>query len=351
MLTVVSLKDSLKWDEIVKSFKSHDIYYHAGYSKACKLMEEGEPTLFYFEYENMQAINVALIRDISNAKYFKGKLPEKQYFDMSTPYGYGGLLTEGEVTREGIQKLFEEFSTYCEEYGIISEFIRFHPLFNNQADLKDIYDVSYNRETIYMDLENEETIWNNMKSTSRNRIRKIQNLNVSVERDSSKQSMDKFIELYYKTMDKNQANDSYYFSKDYFKQLIRLEDSCEIFNVFLDDEIIASMIVLVGKEYIHYHLGATNPDYYSYSPNNILFYEVAKWGAKNNFKAFHLGGGYTSANDGLFRFKNTLNKNGETSFYIGKKIWNLDIYNMLLDMRRNDDDFDVVSNFFPKYRG
>jgi hypothetical protein len=43
-LKVYELNDP-KWDEIVKSFKDHDIYYLNGYLKSLEINGDGEPLL------------------------------------------------------------------------------------------------------------------------------------------------------------------------------------------------------------------------------------------------------------------------------------------------------------------
>lgn len=349
MLSTISINDSQKWDKIVTSFKNYDIYYLSGYVKANQFIEDGNPTLIYYENEKIRVINVVNIRDIAKSKFFNEKIPFNTYFDMSTPYGYGGFLVEGEVNKDDVKQFYEEYSIFCKENRIISEFIRFNPLLNNHTYFTELFEISFNRETIFIDLESEEIIWNNMKSTSRNRIRNAQKMKIMVEKDNSIESMNNFIKLYYKTMEKNNADNSYYFNKNYFEQLLQLKGECEIFNAVFNGKVIASMIVLAGKDFIHYHLGATDPEYYILSPNNLLFYEVAKWGSMNGYKYFHLGGGYSSSNDGLFRFKKTLNKHGTLQFFIGKIIWNMDIYEKLLDIRKIDKQLNNTA-FFPTYR-
>lgn len=351
MLSVVNINESQKWDGIVQSFKNYDIYYLSGYSKTCQINGDGEPKLFYFEDRNFKAINVVLLRDIAKYEKFVGKLSENTYFDSTTPYGYGGFIIEGVVTEDSIQMLFDEYSSLCMKYGIISEFVRFHPLYNNLENLKGVYNTSLNREVVYIDLESEEEIWNNMKTTSRNRIRKGFDLGIYVVEDTSEKSIKKFMDIYYLTMDKNNANSSYYFEKEYFDKLMKIKDACNIFNVMLDEITIASMIVLKGKDYMHYHLGATDPEYYSLSPNNLLFYEVAKWGHNNGYRKFHLGGGYSSSDDSLFRFKKTLNRKGTLPFFIGKRILNPEIYRKLVEIRTLDEKFNENTSFFPAYRG
>ena len=124
MLTVYTLDQSKEWDQIVKTFKDHDVYWLSGYVKGFRIHGEGEPLLFFYESEKTRAINVAMKRDIAQAPAFLGKLAVGEWFDLATPYGYGGWLVEGEQTKG----LFIAYKNWCEEHNVVSEFVRFHPV-------------------------------------------------------------------------------------------------------------------------------------------------------------------------------------------------------------------------------
>lgn len=108
-------------------------------------------------------------RDISTDKHFIGKIAPDTYFDFATPYGYGGWLIEG---NEDTSKLFDSYLSWCKENGIISEFVRFHPVLKNHVYSENNYDVIPLGETIAMDLTSPDVIWQNIISKNRNMIRK-----------------------------------------------------------------------------------------------------------------------------------------------------------------------------------
>ena len=158
MLSIYTLNESDKWDSIVKSFKNYDIYYMSGYVKAFKLHGDGEPTLVYYHDEEIRAINVVMIRDIAEDSNFKDKLDSQRLFDMATPYGYGGFIYEGTLNDSNLKKLNEEYSNYCHSRNIISEFVRFHPVLQNDKINRAIYEVTDLGKTITMNLISKEQI-------------------------------------------------------------------------------------------------------------------------------------------------------------------------------------------------
>ncbi len=328
-----------------EAMRAVDFYYHEAYA-SLYLEKDEEVIKFTIDNEYGKLLHL----------FIKRPIPEKygcdDCYDITTPYGYGGpIIIESEDKDRLVEEFSREFEAYCSQNSIVSEFVRFHPLYENHSDFKDFYDVVKNRDTIYVDLSSEDAIWNNMKHQSRTRIRHALDSNIEVAQDNTEKGMDKFIELYYMTMDKNNADECYYFDKDYFYNLMTINSSVKIFNAVYENEIIASTVILLGDEYMHCHLAATNPEFYELSPNNLLLYEVSKWGCANGYSKLHLGGGRCASDDYLFRFKKSMNKNGVTEFYIGTKIYDNDRYEQLVEARENEVDFNADVDYFPRYRG
>jgi hypothetical protein len=126
MLSVIKIDEVDTWDNIVRSFKNYDVNYLNGYAKAFQLHGDGEPLLFYYNSKGTRAMNVVMKRDISEVASFKEKLPIHTWFDLSTPYGYGGFWLEG----EDYEAVNNSYDQYCLEQGFVCEFVRFH-LFRN----------------------------------------------------------------------------------------------------------------------------------------------------------------------------------------------------------------------------
>ncbi|NMB96958.1 MAG: GNAT family N-acetyltransferase [Clostridiaceae bacterium] len=351
MQTVISIEDSEKWDNIVRSFKGYDVYYLSGYVKAFQIHGDGEPVLFYYETEDMRAINAVMKRDISHNINFASKLNEEEYFDLITPYGYGGYIIEGNINDSNIGLLNTAYSAYCIENNIISEYVRFHPILNNKEKMTSIYHIVDVGKTISIDLTSPELIWNNFSSKNRNMIRKAQKSGVRVYWGRSPELFEHFIEMYKSTMLKNAADEYYYFERPFFNSILYDLKNCSlIFYAMFNNEIIAMSIILFTNQKMHYHLSASNRLYQKLAPTNLLLYEAACWGFANNFKTFHLGGGLHSREDSLYKFKRAFNKNSVNIYAIGKKCFNQDIYNWLVSIRSKEKDFDDKTSFFPLYR-
>ncbi|MCM3399460.1 GNAT family N-acetyltransferase [Oceanobacillus profundus] len=351
MLSFISAKEEEKWNEIVSSFKDYDTYYLLEYTKGFQTHGDGEPLLIYFEDSSIRAMNVVMKRDISSDKRFQGKIPANSYFDITTPYGYGGFLIEGIATSENIGNLKEEYTVACKNNGIISEFVRFHPVLNNNKLLGDIYDIDILGNTITMNLETKEQVWKEITGKNRNVIRKAIKSGVEIYWGRSKELFETFVDLYNATMDKDNATDYYYFKDDFFNSILNdLRYNSLLFYAVFNGKIIAMSIIMFSNGQMHYHLSASDKNFQHLAPTNLLLYEASIWGCENGCKTFHLGGGLGSEEDSLYKFKKAFNKNSNTYFSIGRKIFNKDSYDKLISIRKNENIFDENSAFFPLYR-
>ncbi len=342
MLTVISLEQEEQWDPIVRSFKNYDVYWLSGYVKGFKIHGDGEPLLFLYESGKARGINVVMKRDVAKEPQFAGILEEGRYFDLTTPYGYGGWLIEGE-DKKG---LFDAYQAWCEKNGIISEFVRFHPIVKNHEKVSCFYEVIQLGEVVHMDLGSPETVWSNLSGFNRNRVRKAIKSGVKIYSGRSPEIYEIFRKIYDSTMEKVGAKDYYFFEPEFYTSVLNdLPHNAQVFYAVKDGAVIAVSIMLTANGMMNYHLSGSLREYSSLAANNLLLYEAALWGVANGYKSLYLGGGVATREDSLFRFKRTFFKGELNRFFIGEKIYDQEKYDELVEKRNVSKEL-----YFPKYR-
>ena len=343
-LYTYTIEQSAEWDKVVKGFCGYDVYYLSGYVKAFQLHGDGEPLLFYYEDNDIRGINVVMKRDIADDAYFTDKIDKNTFFDFITPYGYGGWLMEGDGNK---QALFEAYEEWCMSHGIVSEFVRYHPVLNNAEKTNSFYDVVNLGNTICMDLSSEDTIWANFTSKNRNMVRKATKSGIKIYHGQYPEIYGVFREIYNQTMDSDNAKPYYYFSSEFYQSILDdLPDEAQIFWAELDGKVIAASIMISANGYMNYHLSGSLREYQRFAPSNLLLYKAALWGCTNGCRSLHLGGGVGSKEDSLYKFKSAFNRNETKQFAIGKKVFLSDIYEKLTLLKKQN----IEDNFFPKYR-
>lgn len=347
MLTVYTLEQAKQWDDTVRTFKHYDTYWLSGYVTAFKIHGDGEPILFYFEDKNTRGINVVMKRDIAADDRFQGKLEKGKYFDFATPYGYGGWIIEG----EDVASLFKAYEKWCADNNIISEFVRFHPIIKNHEKCNSFYEVICLGEVVHMELDSAETIWSNITSKNRNMIRKAVKSDVKIYNGRYPDIYRKFRDIYNSTMDKNEAEKYYYFSENFYESILEdLPENAQVFFAEKDGKVIAASIILMANGKMNYHLSGSLREYGGLAPTNLILYKAACWGSANGYRTFYLGGGVGSGEDSLFKFKRSFYRGELNHFYIGKRIYAQDVYDVLLRIRINEDSNVLESEYFPQYR-
>ena len=342
MVYIYNINESELWDDIVKSFTQYDVYYLSGYVRAFMIHGDGKPQLLYYKAEGLKAIYV----------YMKRETAIEGYYDSVTPYGYGGVLFEGDTSEDKLQTFWEAYVEKMKEEGIVDNFARYHPVLANAVPMKQISNVIDLGKTVAFDLSSEDVIWSNITSKNRNMIRKAEKNGIEIYHSKDMELFQDFKRIYNATMEKDHAEE-YYFFEDAFYESIHndLHDNYELFYAVLNDEIIAMSIMLFANNQMHYHLSGSLVEYRNIAPSNLLLYKAALWGCEHGYKTFHLGGGVGSGEDNLYKFKAAFNRNSDYQFSIGKEIFDQEKYNELVALRAKEDkNFDPENSFFPLYR-
>lgn len=351
MIELIKWDDTDRWNSIVELFENADTYFRCQYAVSFMENEEGVPYLLYYKHGEVQLCYPIIEKDIALFGAFKNKLPKAKLYDWNTPYGYGGPISNVNMLSIEEQKIFRnELFDLAVQRNVVSQFIRFHPLLQNQNVCSAAIENEYIKDTIYINLDTQDDLMIQMDSKNRNLIRKAIKNDVIIEHDNG-QRIEEFIKIYEETMDRDKAKDFYYFPKSYYEYMqSEMSDETEYFYAYKDGKMIAASIFFYNEKYMHYHLSGSLTDSRTYAPTNLLLYSAANWGRNKGIKALHLGGG-VGIEDGLFHFKKQFNKNGRIGFYIGRNIFMPDKYQKLLQIRHEiNPEFDMNNTFYIQYR-
>ena len=204
------------------------------------------------------------------------------------------------------------------------------------------------RKTLVTKLKEEDVIQNQFKKSARKNIRQALNKGVTFNIIEKPKDIGNFKDIYYSTMDRNEAKEYYYFDDEYFDKLLEYySENIVLVEANYQNKVIASGLYFIYNDIIHVHLSGTLTEYLYLSPAYILRYAITLWGIEKGYSMIHHGGGRSNAeDDALYLFKRNFAKEYDVDFYIGKKIWNKDIYDKLCDYKNIDKN----EEFFPAYR-
>jgi serine/alanine adding enzyme len=303
-----------------------DIYFRREYAEASALLEPGRPVLLHLNANTGDVAFPFILRELDGGRT-----------DVITPYGYGGPVSIGREAPVGL--FWDEYARWCAANSVVTTFVRFHPLLGNQRNVRPPLRVELLGETIGWRLDGD--LFARMHPHHRRLVRKAEAAGVESSVSVAPSSLDRFVQLYELTMERKDATGFYYFQPQYWHALEGgLRDRIVLFEAGED----ASLLCLATPPWLHYHLGASSVEARKRGANNLLFYEAARWAAREGYTHFHLGGGVGGHADSLFDFKRRFDPDGVLEMAIGKAVHDEDAYRALAGEDAG------LEGFFPAYR-
>lgn len=253
-----------------------------------------------------------------------GRVIETDYFDIQSPYGYGGPIANTS-DESFLQRAEASYINWCRDNNVLVEFVRFHPLLENWRFYGGV--VQKDRQTVWVDLSLGD-IWSSYAVRVRTAVRKAHKHGLVVEwvtASNAKHSTNTFISLYHDFLWSINAQQEYYFCFEYFSNLLEWENSW--LAVCRDPEGIAAVAVFLQEGFImEYHLSASTQKGKKFAATNLILHEAALMARQLGCRALHLGGGTDSSLDNSLLFFKAGFSDLRADFNIGWRIYNPQAY-------------------------
>ena len=325
------------WDNILNEVDSYDFYHTFDYHKL-SISEEDRPVLLVYRNNDLLIAIPLIIRPVFNT----------EYFDATSVYGYPGPISKNIPEDFDNSHLQIELDKYFKNHCIIAVFSRLNPYINHQKNILNGIGECVDKSAVVAinlttDLETQRRGYQRRIKSQINKARRLCDI-IKIQNNGD---ITEFTDIYYETMDRVNAKESYYFSKAYFTEFLNSQDfQTDLLLAVTKDtrETIAGVMFVKTNHLIQYHLAGTKSDFLNLNPVKILIDEMRIIGTKENYHFLNLGGGLGSTEDSLLRFKMSFSKDLKT-FCIWKYIANESIYSNLTEKHTIKS-----TDFFPAYR-
>ncbi len=333
MLSIVNKKS--EWDHYQRSLENPCVYNSYDYVKAVESLEEGRAELAVFQNNGYFVFHPYVKRKVG---FVEG------VYDVTSPYDFGGFWfnTREPSLQSGLMISFQkEFSRYCKDKRICSEFVRFYP-FNDFLSGKQ-YGEIFITENVVVNLKKDiEDIYSGFRSSLKRAIRKAESHRLYQKRITPV----KFLELYHENLKFLGSRGYYFFPLTFLRSI---DAYCDILFTGAYDSgghLCSAHVYLKDGKNVFYYLGASNRQKLPKRPNDFLFWNSIRLFKNSGFERLHLGGGAPS----LLNYKQKFSKD-RAPYYTGTKIFCPDLYDRLTDFKEKDTGQDLKKvNFFPRYR-
>ncbi len=327
---VFTTDDKEAWDDCFHSLPLHlqDVNYSYDYHKMYYANGDGDIRLFFFEQNGEKFYYPFLLRII------KIDGVESNYKDIETVYGYTGPIS---TTNESsfIAEAEKDFQHYCIKENVVTEFIRFNPLYANENLFRNSKTLAIvplrDYITVKLDRSIDEILLG-YTSQNRNKIRKAEKNGVQIVIDSTAKDFDVFVKIYLDNMEHLGAAKMYFFSSGFFDELKKLAiNSGTFMTARVDGKILGATVFLKGETMGHYFLSSANEEGKKLAVSNLMLHHGIVWAKSCGLEQIHLGGGVTAADDDpLLTFKMNFSDK-KVKFTIGKRVHNQSVYDSLIE--------------------
>lgn len=325
MYEVISIQDILRWKEILGSMRIKDVHYTSHYFLSALSLDPGEALMFYYSDQDGSIAYPFIKRRI------EGEPPN--YFDITTPFGYGGPVVRGEGDSDAlVARFLEAFSGYCRDEHIIAEYIRFHPLLGNAAYFEKHLKLLPLYETYTVDLKRAAESAGGRHNSSQ------EDQGIVIRKLGTVRHMFEFLVLYYAEVRRREEADSYYFfTQDYFEALVsNLGPILHLFGAYRGQKLISACYILAEGDTIYQHLDGTLEGEEKSGTAKTLLLKIEEWGADNNMAFYHLGGDFKMEGGKNLPVKRKIANMQPSMFYICEKIHDASIYMELIVPEETD---------------
>jgi serine/alanine adding enzyme len=299
-----------RWQELGDG----DPYFSPVFLRAAAVAEGGQPAAF----EHDGVLYPFLVRPLAGGRC-----------DLTSAYGFGGPSGPGEWRAA--------FREECARRGVVSEFVRYHPVRRNQRFAGDDVELTRVQEMVVLDLAvDDEELVRRMVPQARNKLRKAIRAGL---RAVPSRDLDRFHAVYSDAMREIGADPSYLFGPEYFRALDGLGD-----GLLMLDTGPACALFLCGAGAMHYFLAASTAEGRRSAAANLVIYEAMRIARDAGLSVLNLGGGLREG-DALAAFKRSFGP-GREPYVIGSAVHDQAAYAALSAAAGAAAD----ERFFPAYR-
>ena len=337
--------------ELIKDFSQHEhilsnkLHFSKDYLELFVKKDNENSCFILWKKKSNYIIIPIILREINYLGYQLDEL----YYDFESPYGYAGILCSESISSDDIKVFNSSLIQLCKKENIVAGFLRS----NIDQIFIDDFGFTVDRDIITLNLDQDYSdIWtNSFHSKLRNVIRKgiKENLEFEFVQELSCDNVDDFKKIYFETMSRVGANNYYFFSDFFFKKLLKtIREKLKLAIVKNNSgALLASAFFLEDENDVYYFLSGSS----ILADNSVvpfLLSETIKYYSKKKRRIILGGGLSNNENDSLYKFKKKFSKTS-TKFYISKKIFNLNIYNLLIHQFEQNSGNNINNNLL-RYR-
>lgn len=348
-LDVIALdRQAADWDALLEqlTLRQRDIFFTSDWMLLWQRRGDGRAMGAAYEDDGGLVLYPFLQRELTAIPYLDQEFAG--YYDLTTPYGFGGPLVEHQTPDESVSAFREVFTAWCREHNVVSEFVRFHPLLDTRLAFERHMDCAEVGQIAWCRFDRGVCrVGDQLTQTAKRNVRLAREGGLTCRVETGDDVYERFGELYLDNAARRRAPSALRFDGAHFRALrSALGPAQALFVVRHEGEMVAGALFLRGADFAHFHAMAADRRVASLRPANLLFFEALEWARGLGVTAIDLGGG-DRGDDELLRFKSGFAALRAPRF-VGRAVHLPQPY-IAASKRRDEQGAIIDCDYFPAY--
>ena len=284
-MIIKRLLDKKKWDDFVQKQLNGNIFQTPEMYDVYKSTDKYEPLFLSVVNKGNEILAILLA------------IIQKEHTNILGVFSARAIIWGGPLIKDNdpevLDFLLKEYNKIIKRKTIYTQFRNLWD-WKEQKEIfaKNGFDYEDHLDILFDLKKTEDDLWKEMKGKLRTKIRKTYKNNVKIQclnlhdnkiiNDSYKILRDVYLRIKLPFPDKNLFKNAvtYLYDKEYLHAK----------GAFFENEMIGVRFVLCYKKLIYDWFAGAKDEFLSYRPNDVLPWEIMRWGANNGFEVFDFGG-------------------------------------------------------------
>ena len=254
--------------------------------------------MFFYQDDLGQVMDVTIEKEIAFLPFFEDVAMHfsQPPVDLASPeYNSPIVLAEPSAFPELLLRYRKEVDKYCLERGVVTEFVRMHPLSNSVSGLSALLTLHQGAQMVYVDLrQGHPEAYRAYRKGHKSSIKKAIRAGVAVDFCSRDYTVTiSALHRYYSdTMHEKEAKTVYLYSVEYFiKLMAALQDRALLVRSMVNGTIASASIFILGSKHVWFKHSGLNPALRHTAAHTYAIDRTIEWASRNSYEQFMLGGG------------------------------------------------------------
>lgn len=344
---IIQMKNRRDWYRLIWNGGTKDIYHFPELLNLFNEFSDFKSIIFFWGNDERSVYCPCLMRKVDHIPKISDMLGGN-YWDIISPWYYGGPILKGEISSEDIKHLCDEIEEYCLDNKIISLTYKMNPTISYEPELIEKLKLKEHGTTLILD--------------------DLEKLNIDeLSDDPSKLSGDdpaeRLLELdivedfchfrhFFEVMSEYHDDiDEFQFNKVTLvlirKLMASFKDYIHLFTLISKGKVLGGTIFLRNEDTLYYLFGSWSLNIRSENVNINFIQQLIKWSKEKGIKEIIIGG--DNKENGLFNCIENFPEQARKQLFL-KRIFLKEKYEKACRLTFDGDLQYENGEFFPEYR-